>query len=161
MSTLYKFRVSSRKITAYGSDLKTELCISVLPDEEDVTHFLWCNAHDEEDLAHFRFLCKFSKDQDCMEVKDVTLKLGASWQDMETITYLKGRFCFRDERAINAAMLELKNGLNGQKFCIDGLGTRWQQFHVKFCQWFFAQLKPCLEQEGELQKTYLKLQCCD
>jgi hypothetical protein len=79
--------VSSRKITAYASALETELCISVLPDEEDL--ILWCNSQDDEDLAHFRFLCKFSKDQDCMEVKDVTLKLGASWQDMETITYLK------------------------------------------------------------------------
>jgi len=143
MSTSYKFRISSRKLKSYLPDLEQELSIKVLEDDSDLTNF--------------HFLFKFLPAKDCIEIDTITLKVGVSWQDMETIAYLKGRFFFREERDINQAITELKNGLNGKEYCIDGFSSRWQQFHLKFCEWYKSALKPCLEQEIKAHKSYLAL----
>jgi hypothetical protein len=143
MSTKYKFGISSRKITSYLPDIQQELSIKVLEDEGDLTNF--------------HFLLKFSKDSNALEIREIHLKIGVSWQDMETIAYLKGRFFFREERDINNALVELQNGLNAKSYCIDQFNARWQQFHLQFCEWFNIKFKPCQIKEIETHQSYLAL----
>lgn len=139
----YKFKVSSRKLKSYLPDFEQELSIKVLEDGGDLTNF--------------QFSLKFSKELNAIEIREINLKVGISWKDIETIAYLKGRFFFQEERDINKALIELKNGLNGNNHCIDGFNTRWQQFHLQFCTWFDTKFKACQIKEIETHKAYLEL----
>jgi hypothetical protein len=80
MSAKYNFRISSRKITSYLPGMEQELSIKVLEDEGDLTNF--------------HFVLNFAKDSNSLEIREINLKVGVSWQDIETIAYLKGRFFF-------------------------------------------------------------------
>ena len=143
MTTKYRFQLSRRETTSYPSSMKEKLSVRILEDGANLTNFV--------------LSLKLSEERERLKINDINLKVGVAWQDMETMAYLKGRFFFNDEREINKAVAELKNGLNTNDFSIEGFHERWQAFHLEFCEWFDAKLKPCLNQEVRLYQSYLAL----
>jgi hypothetical protein len=122
MSKKYNFTVTGQKRESYLPDMEEKITITV--------------SEEELKSINFYFLLRLQKDSKTIEVRDITLRVGVSWQDMETIAYLRGKFNFDDEREINQALLELKKDLNKDACCIDGFHASWREVHMQFIKWF-------------------------
>lgn len=123
MSKKYNFIVTSQIRESYLPNMEEKITISV--------------SEEELKSVNFFFLLKLQKGVRGLEIKDIiVLRAGVSWQDMETIAYLRGKFNFADERATNQALVELKKNLNKDKYCIDEFHTSWHEVHVQFVKWF-------------------------
>jgi hypothetical protein len=140
MTEEYIFKVSSREVKSYLPDLDQKLNIQA--------------SHAKFKSTTFYFLLQFDQKADTFLIKTIELKVGISWQDLETIAYLKGYFGFIEDREILKAIEELKNALNDKECSVAQFDAKWQEFHISLKKWFFDKIKPCLELELKLHKMY-------
>jgi len=134
MSKKYNFIVTSQIRESYLPNMEEKITISV--------------SEEELKSVNFFFLLKLQKGVRGLEIRDiVVLRAGVSWQDMETIAYLRGKFNFADERATNQALVELKKNLNKEKYCIDEFHISWHEVHVQFVKWFTNEFSRYLDNQ--------------
>ena len=134
MSKKYNFTVTSQIRKSYLPNMEEK--ITILVSEEELKS------------VNFFFLLKLQKGVRGLEIKDIiVLRAGVSWQDMETIAYLRGKFNFADERATNQALVELKKNLNKEKYCIDEFHASWHEVHVQFVKWFTNEFSRYLDNQ--------------
>jgi hypothetical protein len=90
----YIFKVTSRKIESYLPDMDEKLTIKV--------------SHTKFKATNFYFSLRFDKTLDSITIKDLDIKVGAGYQDLETIAYLKGYFSFIEDRDILKAKFKIE-----------------------------------------------------
>lgn len=118
----YKFKITSIKAENYLPEAAETICVQVSEAEFNPTSFV--------------FIIDFNQNNRKIQVKDVSVKVGVAWQDMETIAYLKGKFTFTSERSVNQALIELQKGFNKQNYSIDNFKQSWRELHRQFVLWF-------------------------
>lgn len=142
MSEEYIFKVNSRKIETYNNSAEEKITIK---------------AHNTKFKAtNFYISLNLNKYTNIIHISQIDLKIGVSWQDIETLAYLKGYFGFTEDKEITKALSELKNAFNGEPTNIDVFEPKWQEFHLSFIKWYKDKLKLCLEKELDLYKMYFE-----
>jgi len=139
----YKFKVTSRKTKAYFPEMEESISIQVSESEFNPTSFM--------------FVLQLDRDNTEIKIKDITLKVGVAWQDMETVAYLKGKFTFDSERSINQALLELQKAFNQNDYSIDSFKESWRELHNQFVKWFIKDFKVYLDKLVESHKILISL----
>jgi len=143
MTQKYKFKVTSKISESYLPEIEEKFCIRVSEENFNPTSFL--------------FFLKLKEGEKAMETRNITLKVGVAWQDMEKIAYLKGKFDFDSERSINLALLELKKSSNRERYCLDEFSSSWQELHIQFSTWYNNEFRHYLDNEAKSNDILLNL----